>query len=91
MKKAIKGYIISHIIFLTVIIIVAACSTSLCDEESLPSEIINDVQKMEIISSAHAALPDGYCWFVLARKESGLNTLRYYVLSDNRFCLRFES
>lgn len=91
MKKAIIGYIIVHIISLTVITIVAACSTSLFEEESLPSEIINDVKKMEIISSAHATLPDGYCWFVLARKEGGINTLRYYVLSDNRFCLRFES
>ena len=69
MKKAIIGYIIVHIISLTVITIVAACSTSLFEEESLPSEIINDVKKMEIISSAHATLPDGYCWFVLARKE----------------------
>lgn len=49
MKKAIIGYIISHIICLTVITIVAACSAPLCEEESLPSEIINDVQKMEII------------------------------------------
>ena len=56
MKKALKGYIISHILCLTGITIIAACFASLCEEESLPSEIINDVKKMEIISSAHAAI-----------------------------------
>lgn len=82
-----KAKLLSIIMLLSLIFCAGACS----EEESLPSEIINDVQKMEIISSAHAALPDGYCWFVLVRKESGINTLRYYVLSDNQFCLRFES
>ena len=60
MKKAIKGYIISHILCLTGITIIAVCSTSLCEEESLPSEIINDVKQMEIISSAHAAITAAY-------------------------------
>ena len=59
MKKAIKGYIISHILCLTGITIIAACFASLCEEESLPSEIINDVKQMEIISSR---LPENRCY-----------------------------
>ena len=82
-----KMKVLSIIMLLSLIFCASACS----EEESLPSEIINDVQKMEIISSAHAALPDGYCWFVLARKEVGLNILKYYKLEGNKYCLQFES
>lgn len=82
-----KAKLVSMVMILSLIFCSCACS----EEESVPSEIINDVKEMEIISSTHAALPDGYCWFVLAKKESGSITLRYYVLNDNRFLLQFES
>lgn len=81
----------SKLFTLILIFSLAFCVYACSEEESLPSEIINDVQEMEIISSAQASLPDGECWFVLLCEKSGTITLRYYVLSDSKFCLQFES
>ena len=64
-----KAKLVSMVMILSLIFCSCACS----EEESVPSEIINDVKEMEIISSTHAALPDGYCWFVLAKKRERIN------------------
>ena len=81
-----KAKLLLMVMIISVVFCVCAFS-----EESLPIEIIRDLQGMEMISSAPAVLPDGKCWFVLASKTDGITTLKYYILKDDQYFLQFES
>lgn len=66
-------------------------NTSSIAEKSIPLETINNVKKEVVLSSTHTILPDGECWFVIAKEENGTNILKCYGLSGDQYSLLFES
>ena len=76
--------------FYLIVCAVVFSAPSMAEELVLPEPIM-DLETGEILSSAHAVLPDGERWFVLVKEENGTNVLRCYGLSGEQYAVLFAS
>lgn len=76
--------------FCLIVCAVVFSASAMAEELVLPETIMN-LEKGEVLSSAHAVLPEGERWFVLVKEENGTNILRCYGLSGEQYAVLFES
>ncbi len=60
-------------------------------EEALPPDIAAAVAGDTLLSSAHAALPEGDCWFTLVGRQDGRRQLLCFAPSGEGYACRFAS